>query len=188
MTTKFHVKNMVCDRCKMIVSQSLQELGVSFLDVDLGVVTLASEPSWDLGRVRTVLESKGFELITDKEEIIVERIKSELLSFVDAQMKDNEENVSVYLSKRLNRDYSFLSKLFSKKKGVSIEKYVIGLRIEKVKELIQMNVLSFSEMAYTMGYKSSSHLARQFKAVTGLSMTEYKGLRKPDRKPLDQII
>ena len=88
----------------------------------------------------------------------------------------------------MNRDYSLLSKLFSKTQGISIEKYVIHLKIEKVKEFIQMNNLGFSEVAYTMGYKSSSHLARQFKMVTGLSMSEYNNLQEWGRKSLDQIV
>lgn len=172
----------------MIVAQSLREIGVSVINVDLGIVTVESESSLNYEQVRSVLESKGFELIADKEEITIDRIKTNLIAFVDSETKDGEENVSTFLSSRMNRDYSVLSKLFSKKEGISIEKYVIGLRIEKVKELIQMNVLSFSEIAYTMGYKSSSHLARQFKSVTGLSMSDYRGLQKPVRKPLDQIV
>ncbi|MBD1262309.1 helix-turn-helix domain-containing protein [Maribacter polysiphoniae] len=188
MKTVFHIKNMVCDRCKMIVSQSLEELGATCVDVELGTVTVASDTIPDYETMRQVLESKGFELIADKNEIIVERIKTNLIDFVDPEKHVKERNVSAFLSKALNRDYSLLSKLFSKTQGISIEKYVIHLKIEKVKEFIQMNNLGFSEVAYTMGYKSSSHLARQFKMVTGLSMSEYKNLQEWGRKSLDQIV
>ncbi|HDZ05031.1 hypothetical protein LCGC14_0080930 [marine sediment metagenome] len=188
MTTTFHIKNMVCDRCKMIVSQSLQEIGVSPISVELGVVTVDSKVSLDQEQLRVVLERDGFELIVDKNEVIVEKIKSNLIDFVDPEIKHRDINVSTFLSEVMNRDYSVLSKLFSKMEDISIEKYIINLKIEKVKELIQMNVLSFSDIAYSMGYKSSSHLARQFKTVTELSMSEYKGMRQPQRKSLDQII
>lgn len=188
MTTTFHIKNMVCDRCKMIVSQLFNEIGASPVNVELGVVTVRSDNPLNYEQVRLVLESRGFELIADKNEILIEKIKSNLIDFVNPQKLSREENISVFLAGNLNRDYSLLSKLFSKTEGISIEKYVIHLKTEKAKELIQMNNLSFSEIAYTLGYKSSSHLARQFKSVTGLSMSEYKNLQKWGRKPLDRIV
>ncbi|PIF00990.1 MAG: hypothetical protein CR994_02785 [Maribacter sp.] len=188
MKTVLYIKNMVCDRCKIVVSQSLGEMGLTCANVELGTVTIVSDTVPDYGQVRRVLESKGFELIADKNGVIIERIKTSLIDFVDPERQIEEGNVSAFLSKTLNRDYSLLSKLFSRTQGISIEKYVIRLKIEKVKEFIQMNDLSFSEVAYTLGYKSSSHLARQFKAVTGLSMSEYKNMQEWERRPLDQIV
>ena len=188
MTTTFRIKNMVCDRCKMIVSQSFKEIGASPIDVELGTVSVASDFPLDYEQVRHILESRGFELILDKNEILIEAVKSNLIDFVNPEKLRKEENVSAFLVEKLNREYSLLSKLFSKTEGVSIEKYVINLKTERTKELIQMNNLSFSEIAYTLGYKSSSHLARQFKAVTGLSMSEYKNSQNWGRKPLDQIV
>ncbi|OWW26288.1 hypothetical protein B4Q04_00970 [Zobellia sp. OII3] len=188
MKTVFHIKNMVCDRCKMIVSQSFEALGATLIDVELGAVTVASDKAFDHGRLRQVLENKGFELMADKTDIVIEQIKAALIDFVDSEKSGDEINVSVFLSGKLNREYSYLSKLFSRREGISIEKYVINLKTEKAKELIQMNELSFSEIAYALGYKSSSHLARQFKSVTGYSMTEYKNMGNWERKSLDQIV
>ena len=81
-----------------------------------------------------------------------------------------------------------MSKLFSKTEGMTIEKYEINLKIEKVKELIQLGQLNFSEIAYILNYNNSGHLAKQFKNVTGMSMTEFKNLHKWNRKSLDQIV
>jgi len=92
------------------------------------------------------------------------------------------------LTKRFNKSYSALSKLFSRNEGITIEKYEINLKIEKVKELIQLGQLNFSQIAYSLNYNNSSHLARQFKNVTGMSMTVFKNLQKWNRKPLDQIV
>jgi hypothetical protein len=172
----------------MIVSKSLQEIGATIINVELGKVTIASDTPINHELVRNTLEKNGFELIADKNEILLEKIKSILIDFTNPDRDNEDENISSYLSKKMNRDYAFLSKLFSKTEGISIEKYVINLKIEKTKELIQMNHLSFSEIAYTLGYKSSSHLARQFKNQTGLSMSEYKNLQNWDRKSLDQIV
>lgn len=172
----------------MVVSQSLYELGITVAKVELGAVTVVSDTVPDYRMVAQALEAKGFELILDKNQLLVEEIKLKLIDFVDPNRRGKEENVSSFLSKRLNRDYSVLSKLFSKTEGVSVEKYVIYLKIEKAKELIQMKDLSFSGIAYTLGYKSGSHLARQFKTVTGLSMSAYRDQQDWQRKPLDRIV
>lgn len=88
----------------------------------------------------------------------------------------------------MHRDYSVISKLFSSNEGLTIEKYFIRLKIEKAKEYIQMGNLSFSEIAYTLNYKSGSHLAKQFKTITGMSMSNFKNLQLWDRQPLDRIV
>ena len=111
-----------------------------------------------------------------------------MLEAVDQLDASSEENLSSYLSKRLNKEYSVLSKLFSKLEGVTIERYYIHLKIEKAKELIQLQQLNFSEIAYSLNYKSSSHLASQFKSMTGMSMSDYKNSQQWGRKPLDQIV
>lgn len=188
MSTILHVKNMVCDRCKTIVSQSLTSIVMSITNLELGAVTIATNDVIDFDKVQATLESNGFELILDKNEMFIDKIKTSLIDYVNLIDSSKEENMSDFLSHKLNRDYSAMSKLFSKTENVSIEKYVINLKIEKAKELIQMNSLSFSEIAYTLAYKSSSHLARQFKSITGFSMSEYKSAQKWDRISLDRIV
>ena len=107
---------------------------------------MASDFPLDFEQVRHILESRGFELILDKNEILIEAVKSNLIDFVNPEKLRKEENVSAFLVEKLNREYSLLSKLFSKTEGVSIEKYVINLKTERTKELIQMNNLSFKEI------------------------------------------
>lgn len=81
-----------------------------------------------------------------------------------------------------------MSKTFKKIEGQTIEKFFIKLKIEKVKELIQMNKLSFSEIAYQLNYNSINHLSNQFKNLTGMTMSEYKNSQDWNRIPLDKIV
>lgn len=178
---------MVCDRCKMMVGQIMAQLGYTDVQIDLGSLTLTHQSPLDIPKIALLLEEKGFELISDSEAILLERIKTCLMELVHPDSIQQDVNISLWLSRKLHRDYSYLSKLFSKREGISIEKYVIKLKMERVKELVQMNQLNFTQIAYVLGYKSSSHLARQFKSVTGLSMSEYKKGHKP-RTSLDQIV
>jgi len=131
------------------------------------------------------LTKNGFELIEDVDQTYIVDIKKHLIHALDDR---SDQNLSEYLAKKLGKEYSALSKMFSAKEGLTIEKYFILLKMEKVKEEIQMGNKTFSEIAYDLDYKSSSHLAKQFKSVTGMSMSDYKKLQEWNRRPLDQIV
>lgn len=180
---------MVCDRCKMVVRQELESLHLPYKNVDLGQVELVHEPSAEqLQELREHLQKQGFELLDDKKTKTVERIKTEIVSLIHG--KDAEEfnlKLSAMLEEKIGIDYHYLSSLFSSVEGITIEKYAILQRIEKVKELLMYDEKSLSEIAYEMGYSSVQHLSQQFKKVTGLTPSHFKNLKENKRKPLDKI-
>lgn len=180
------VKNMVCDRCKSVLKFELEQNGFRVAHIELGEIEFEEDPKPEINKIQEILSRNGFELVGDWKEQLITEIKNRLI--IGLQDQTLNQNLSGYLSGKLNKDYSILSKLFSAVEGVTIEKYFIRLRIEKVKELIQMENKTFSEIAYHLGYASSSHLARQFKLVTGMSMGEYKKAQEWNRKSLDQIV
>ena len=179
---------MVCDRCKTLLAQEFSKVGITILSIKLGEIVYEENANINDALIEGILNNNGFELVKDTLDMILENIKIELINTINNGENDIAENMSTYLSKKLNKDYSILSKMFSKKEGVTIEKYYIDLKIERAKELIQMNELNFSEIGYTLNYRNSSHLASQFKSVTGMSMGAYKKLQQWDRKPLDKIM
>ncbi|WP_066219132.1 helix-turn-helix domain-containing protein [Formosa haliotis] len=187
MKQQIYIKNMVCERCKQSVSQLLATLGIAVYQLDLGEVTI--EPITDdiYKTLKIKLQELGFELIRSEDDILIERIKTILVKILDQQV-DTKLKLSEVLTAHIPKDYSVISKLFSKTMGITIEKYFIQLKIEKVKELLQLDQLQFTEIAHDLGYTSSSHLASQFKQITGMSMTQFKTLQKWDRKTLDKII
>lgn len=180
-----HIKNMVCDRCKSTVLRELKNLGYTVDAVELGQVKISGKIEVELSKIEDALQSHGFELIKDETDSLIEKTKIALIKKIENQ--DNT-NLSNYLTKQINKSYSALSKMFSKTEGMTIEKYEINLKIENVKEKIQLGQLNFSEIAYSLNYNNSGHLARQFKNITGMSMTEFKNLQQWDRKSIDQIV
>ena len=170
-----HIKNMVCDRCKMAVRQTLQHVGLHALKVDLGEVTLEESPSPDqLAALREELEQIGFKLLDDRRQQTVDLVKSALIKRVLYQKETPVTTISDYLSQELHQDYSALSKLFSETEGKSIERYFIELRIERVKELICYDELTLTQIALRMHYSSVAYLSSQFKSVTGLTPSQFK--------------
>lgn len=176
---------MVCDRCKSTVERELNTLGYKIDSLELGKVVINESTPVENSELEEILEKHGFELIKEETEALIEEIKIALIRKIEDQ---NSESCSSFLAKTMHKSYSSLSKLFSKTEGMTIEKYEINLKIEKVKEMIQLGRSNFSEIAYSLNYTSSGHLAKQFKNQTGMSMTDFKNLQKWDRKPLDGIV
>lgn len=185
--TTLHIKNMVCDRCIKVVHEELKGLGVEVVSVNLGVAQVRST-SIDHSRINKALLVQGFELISDPDNVTIERIKLLLISLVSELPMQPHEKLSALIARAIGKDYSSLSRLFSQKQQITIEKYYLKLKLEKVKALIQEGGLTFSEIAYQLDYSSVNHLATQFKSATGMSMSEYKQTMESDRNSLDKIV
>jgi AraC family transcriptional regulator len=184
-----HIKNMVCDRCIMVVRQQLQNIGLNVSEVNLGSATVQPEQdSEQLSLISSQLKLLGFELLDNEKDRIVERIKSLIIEKVHhSDLADTHLNFSQYLSDGLNKDYAYLSRMFSDAEDTTIEKFIIQQKIEKVKELLEYAQLNLNEITWKMGYSSSAHLSAQFKAITGLTPSQYKASQPGKRKPIDKL-
>jgi len=177
---------MVCDRCNMVVQQTVEEFEAQVEEIQLGRILIEINDNFNQKKFKEKLNANGFELVQSSETQLSEEIKIKLIQFINETIP--EENSSTYLSKELHKDYSVLSKTFKKVEEQTIEKFLIKLRIEKVKELIQMNKFSFSEIAHQLNYNSIHHLSAQFKRITGITMSAYKNTQDWNRIPLDKIV
>jgi YesN/AraC family two-component response regulator len=184
---KLHIKNMVCNRCIIVVQQELEKLGIHPVSVVLGEVRLMDSPTPEqLQSIRTALSSVGFELIDDKKSQLIEQVKGLIIDVVHHQKK-LKSNLSDYLAMQIGKDYSYISNLFSEVEGTTIEQYVIHQKIEKVKELLVYDELTLSEIAHQMYYSSVAHLSNQFKKITGLTPSHFKRIKDNKRTPIDQV-
>ncbi len=180
---------MVCDRCKMVVKAELAKLGFAPMEVALGEVTLGREiTSSEKMTIESALREVGFSLIDDKKSRLIEKIKTTLVELVHQNNSALKSNLSEYLSDALQHDYKYLTTLFTEVEGITIEKYFIAQKIERVKELLVYDELSLSEIAHQLNYSSVAHLSAQFKKVTGLTPSHFKAIRTEKRNPLDKLL
>jgi AraC family transcriptional regulator len=187
--TTLYIKNMVCNRCIRVVKEELEQTGYTVQNVELGEAIIDSEHEIDIEMVRSVLDKSGFELLEDKKVQLINQIKTLIIETIHHKnLEDFNKNYSDHLSQELGKDYTYLSHLFSTQEGITIEKFIIMQKIEKVKELLVYDELSLSEIAYRMNYSSVAHLSNQFKQVTGLTPTQFKQNHSVNkRKPLDEV-
>ena len=185
---KVYIKYMVSNRCKMLVKEELIKLGLHFIVVNLGEVEIMEDISAEVrGQLKTALLNSGLELMEDKKAILIEKIKNAIIELVHYDHEPLAVNFSVFLSNKLNYDYTYLANLFSEVQGTTIEQFIILHKIERIKELIIYDELNITEIAWKMNYSSVAHLSNQFKKVTGLSPSHFKQLKNARRKPIEEI-
>lgn len=140
--TVLYIKNMVCDRCKMAVEHELRNLGLTPIKVELGVVCVKEEVDSECrAKIRAGLEALGFELLEDRQQQTVDRIKSLIIELVHYRNNKSGTNLSAYLSEQLGSDYSALSKLFSENTGMTIENFHLAKdRTHKGTAVLRRNV------------------------------------------------
>lgn len=185
---KLYIKYMVSNRCKMLVKESLKDLGLHFIVVELGVVEIMETLSrQQLDSLKAVLNESGLELMDDKRAMLIERIKTVIIEMVHHSDELPKSNFSDFISEKLNHDYTYLANLFSEVQGTTIEQFIIAHKVERIKELIIYGELNITEIAYKMNYSSVAHLSSQFKKVTGLTPTHFKQLKDKKRNPIEDI-
>ena len=185
--TTIHIKNVVCGRCKSTVREILSGLKIPFIQVNLGEALL-ERPLTDLELhdLQKEFSKVGFVLLQKKPERIINGIKSIIIEQVYEEGLKNT-NLSEILSERLHYDYSYLTNLFSKSEGQSIQSFQNSIKIERIKELLEYDELSISEIAADMGFSSSAYLSTSFRKATGVSPSIYKVEHQSSRNNLDAV-
>lgn len=183
-----HIKNMVCERCISAVKQIAVKEKLAFTEVRLGEIELKAKiPDKAAKEFDEALRQQGFELISNRNGQVIDRIKKVVLAYLEELEEKGRVNLSEKISSVLPYDYTYLSHLFSSIEGITIEQYFILQRIEKAKEYLVYGEWTLSEIAYKLGYSSVHHLSAQFKKVTGLTPSHFKKIGAGKRKTLDKL-
>lgn len=183
-----HIKNMVCPSCITVISNELKNRGIEFEIEKLGELTILNPNPVKKEAVKQGLEKHGFEIIKDKETLVIEQIKLAVIDLIDSYKSTGTTlRNSDYIAQKVGKSYYTLSKLFSKQEHITIEKYIILQKIEKVKELLAYDEMNLSEIASQLGYSSVHHLSSQFKSVTDVSVNSYKASQDREGNSTDVI-
>jgi AraC-like DNA-binding protein len=170
---------MVSLRCKLLVKEELEKLGLHYVVLELGVVDVLEDISpTQREELKLNLQKSGLELLDDKKSILIDRIKNVIIEMIHYTDELPKVNYSDYISEKLDYDYTYLSNIFSEVKGITIQQFIIVHKIERVKELLLYDELNLTEISYKLHYSSVAHLSNQFKKVTGLSPTFFRQLKQ----------
>ena len=188
-TTTIHIKNMVCQCCLRVIGEELEKAGVTVEEISLGSAVIRYDPSKaTLEDVRAVLREVGTDLVETREDRLVEEIKLAVIELIHHMNNvDSIVRKSEYLVGKTGLSYAYLSRIFSARERITLEKFIILHKIERIKELIDQNELTLSEIAFNMDYSSVQYLSNQFKQVTGMTVSEYRESDRSSKRPIDQL-
>ena len=185
---KLYVKNMACLSCKVVIKDALEELDIQPVKVELGEI----ETKEDLSeKEKKLLNSKiktvGLELLENKQGLLIEKIRKAVVDYVYHSEEKENINFSQLLSKKLHYSYGYLANFFSEVEANTIERFVISMKVERIKEMIMFEEFTLTEIAYKLHYSSVAHLSSQFKKVTGLTPSHFKSLKKKRRIAIQNL-
>lgn len=188
-TVTIQIKNMLSKCCLKVVREALERNNIQVKRIVLGEATVAfNKRILSLESISEVLKKEGFALVVSREQKIVNRIKTTVVELVHhLNNVDSIVRKSDYLVEMLGLSYQQLSKIFSKHESVTLERYIILQKMERIKELILYEEYTLSEIAYMMDYSSVQYLSNQFKKETGYSVTDYKKNGLNLKKPLEDL-
>ena len=174
-TYELHIKNMVCERCVIYVMQVLKQLNTPPQKVELGRIIFSGPCDTILPTLEKKLREVGLQVVYDKTEVTVEEIKIHIIKYLnEVEAGNNVSRLSAYLSDHLARNYFSLTKLFSRNQNKTIEAFAIERKVDRVKQLLREGELTLSEISYRLGYSNVQHLSKQFRTITGSSVSEFK--------------
>lgn len=78
------------------------------------------------------------------------------------------------IADHLHASASYLSVLFRKYEGVSFSDFVMREKISLVKNMLIYSPYSYIEIARYLGFCSQSHLGKQFKSATGMTLKQFR--------------
>ena len=190
---KLYIKNMVCDRCCLVIDKLLKDMDLTFDSVTLGEIDFGKGRGSQLSDnqkqiLSNMLDDLGFSILSDKKNKLIADIKISCLSHLNSIENPDKKRLSDHICADINLEYNYLSNLFSAVESMTIEQYFIRLRVERVKELLVYGEESLAEIAFRVGYSSVAHLSAQFKKITGLTPSYFRSLKDQKlRQPLDKL-
>jgi len=187
----FFLKNMFSSSCIKLIELVIgKKEGIQIVSIKLGVLTLQYTPSIvDEKTIIKWLEELGFGIIIDPDQEIVEKTKLAAFDLIFRSLNTSSLiRNSDYISEILQLPYDKISRVFSQVTGVKLEKYIILLKIEKVKEMLTENEYSLSEIAFMMDYSSVQYFSNQFKKIVGVTITQFKESPQKYRVSIDSFI
>ena len=77
------------------------------------------------------------------------------------------------LSDLFHINASYLTRIFKEEERYSINEYIIKVRVENAKKILEQGKVNIQKLAEAVGYEDSTYFFKVFKKVTGMTPREY---------------
>jgi AraC-like DNA-binding protein len=129
---------------------------------------------WLAGNDKAKLYSIFYSIISrlsaEKEQL--PSVLSKTVSYIHENI--NNPNLSnTLLAEKAKISEVYFRKIFNESFGTTPKQYILSLRIEEAKRLLDEGISSVSAISDACGFSSVYHFSRAFKSATGMTPTEY---------------
>ena len=185
---KLYVRYKVSLRCKMIVRDELDKLGIKYsFSPHGGIEFLEGVTEEDLNTLKRNLWGSGLDLLDIQESKLVDRIITTIIEVVHYSDKLPKLTYTEIIAQNLDEANQSVLKIFSEVMGMSVIQFIVIQKVERIKELFLYDDVPLSEMTDILRYKSEQHLIAQFKKVTGLTPSFFKQLKQKRMGNLEEL-
>ena len=115
-------------------------------------------------------------LFRDKEAVMLIE-KARMLMREESELNSSPQ----LIAKKLNLSYSWFRRIFKQYTGLSPAQYMMEIKIQKSKEMLNSSTMSIKEIAYTLNFQNVSYFVTFFKSRTGIPPGDYRN--KAQGKP-----
>lgn len=179
---KLFIKYNINKTCKLLLQEKLDKLPFSCEIIGFGEIEIKKTISEEhQSQLTAVLQKYGVEILDNRINTFVQKTKDTVIEMICLEEKLPASKISVYLVKKLNYSYNYITKLFSEVTFTSLENFIIIQKIERVKQLIIADEYSLTEISNKLNYSSAAHLSGQFKKITGITPTAFQRIIKKRR-------
>lgn len=180
---KLYIRYNINTTSKLLLQEQLDKLGLTCQLTGLGELEVKNAISAEQhNQLSVVLKKYGIEILDDRISALVQKTKDTIIEMLYLEEKLPPSKISFYLAEKLNYSFGYISNLFSEVTFISIENFIIIQKIERVKQLIIADELTFTQISSKLNYSSSAHLSWQFKKITGLTPTAFQRIIKRRRE------
>ncbi len=97
--------------------------------------------------------------------------------YIDINYKNNDLNLEK-IAKNLFLNSDYLRRVFRKELNVTLTEYIMSIRMQKAKELVDNGSIKLTDLCYEVGINDPSYLSKCFKRYYGLSPREYENMKE----------
>lgn len=135
-----------------------------------GMKSLIEDAKLRFATMVAELKSTQPALSNTKRHPLLEQSKDYIYSHLHSKITMQE------VASAINISSNYLSELFRKYEGISFTDFVMREKISLVKNMLVYSPYSYIEIATYLGFSSQSHLGKQFKVVTGMTLKQYRDM------------
>ena len=117
----------------------------------------------------------------DEEESQKHLIVRKTLKIIENEYMNNLSLANV--AERVGVHPNYLSALFGKSEGESFGSYLLRLRMQKARDLMDVTSMKVYEIAQRVGYQDYRWFSKVFKQAYGVTPMEYRNGAAPEEKP-----